>query len=95
MYFGFSVAFLAFVLGTIYLLRTIFLGNPVPGYPSLIIVMLFMGGVQLFTIGIIGEYIGRIYTESKRRPLYLIRTHHGFADSNEGQPNLQQKGRSI
>jgi len=78
MYFGLIVAVLAFVLGAIYLVRTLLLGNPVPGYPSLMIVMLFMGGVQLFTIGIIGEYIGRIYTESKRRPLYLVRSYFGF-----------------
>ncbi len=78
MYFGLIVAFLAFILGSIYLVRTLLLGNPVPGYPSLMIVMLFMGGVQLFTIGIIGEYIGRIYTESKRRPLYLVRKCFGL-----------------
>lgn len=78
MYFGLIVAVLAFILGAIYLVRTLLLGNPVPGYPSLMVVMLFMGGVQLFTIGIIGEYIGRIYTESKRRPLYLIRSSFGL-----------------
>jgi glycosyltransferase involved in cell wall biosynthesis len=48
------------------------MGNAVAGYPSLMVTVLFMGGMQLLSIGIIGEYIGRIYRESKRRPLYLI-----------------------
>jgi glycosyltransferase involved in cell wall biosynthesis len=53
-------------------LRTILDGNPVPGYPSLLVIVLFLGGVQLLTLGIIGEYVGRIFNETKGRPLYLI-----------------------
>jgi glycosyltransferase involved in cell wall biosynthesis len=71
-YFGFVIAFLAVVYGVFFILRTIILSNPVPGYPSLLVVVLFLGGVQLITLGIIGEYIGRIFNETKERPLYLV-----------------------
>jgi hypothetical protein len=47
-------------------------GNPVPGYPSLIVIILMLGGVQLVAIGILGEYLGRIFNETKHRPLYFI-----------------------
>lgn len=78
MYFGFFVASSAFLYGLYLTIRTLIYGNPVPGYPSLMVIVLFLGGVQLFTVGIIGEYIGRIYTESKRRPLYVVRESIGF-----------------
>jgi glycosyltransferase involved in cell wall biosynthesis len=52
--------------------RTIFFGNPVAGYPSLLAVTLFLGGVQMMMLGIIGEYLGRIFNETKGRPLYLV-----------------------
>ena len=71
-YFGFVIAFLAVVYGVFIILRTIILSNPVPGYPSLLVVVLFLGGIQLLTLGVIGEYIGRIFNETKERPLYLV-----------------------
>jgi hypothetical protein len=52
--------------------RTLILGVDVPGYASLLTVILFLGGIQLIGIGALGEYIGRIYMESKRRPLYIV-----------------------
>ncbi len=72
-YFGILVAFGAFVFGAFILIRTLFFGTDIPGYPSIMVVILFMGGVQLIAIGVIGEYLGRIFNETKGRPLYLTR----------------------
>jgi glycosyltransferase involved in cell wall biosynthesis len=77
---GLATSTLAFLYGLYLLLRTLLFGNPVPGYPSLIIVILFLGGVQLICLGIIGEYLGRTYEESKRRPLYLVKGYRPCAD---------------
>lgn len=72
-YVGLIVAVLALVFGVAIIYDTLAHGNPVPGYPSLMVVVLFLGGVQLTTIGILGEYVGRISDETKGRPLYLVR----------------------
>jgi glycosyltransferase involved in cell wall biosynthesis len=72
-YVGLIVAVLALIFGVIIIYETLAHGNPVPGYPSLMVVVLFLGGVQLTTIGILGEYVGRISDETKGRPLYLVR----------------------
>ena len=71
-YLGLSVAIFAVVFGAQLILRTLLFGNPVAGYPSLMAVILFLGGTQLMTLGIIGEYLGRIFNETKRRPLYFV-----------------------
>lgn len=73
---GMVVSFLAFVYIIVVILRTIFLGIDSAGYPSLMAVVLFLGGVQLLSLGIIGEYISRIFIETKHRPLYLIEAYH-------------------
>jgi len=71
-YFGVAVAlFAAIYLGQL-LVRTLIFGNPVAGYASLMAVVLFMGGVQLITLGVLGEYLGRVFNEIKNRPLYLV-----------------------
>lgn len=72
-YFGLVSAVTAFIYGTITIYQTLVYGNPVAGYPSLLVVILFLGGVQLITIGIIGEYLGRIFDETKRRPIYFVK----------------------
>ncbi len=71
-YLGIVVALLAFGYGAVIVLRTLVFGSHVPGYPSLLVVILFMGGAQLITLGVIGEYLGRVFNESKQRPLYLV-----------------------
>ena len=74
-YLGLATAFLAGVYLLQLLVRTVLFGNPTAGYPSLMAVILFFGGVQLITLGIIGEYLGRIFNETKGRPLYLVERH--------------------
>lgn len=69
---GFIVSTLSFLLGIYFLFKRLFLGDSVTGWPSLITSILFLGGVQLLVIGILGEYVGRIYMDVKQRPLYVI-----------------------
>lgn len=69
---GLAVAAFAVVFGAQLIVRTLLFGNAVAGYPSLMAVILFLGGTQLVTLGIIGEYLGRVFNETKRRPLYLV-----------------------
>lgn len=71
-YIGVIVAALSFIYGTLIIFITLFFGVDVPGYSSLIVIILFLGGIQLIGIGVLGEYIGRIYLETKARPLYII-----------------------
>ncbi|RKP50849.1 glycosyltransferase family 2 protein [Trinickia fusca] len=73
-YLGSTIALLSFAFACEIIIKTLVKGVAVPGYASLLVSILFMGGVQLIGIGIIGEYVGRIYIESKRRPVYLIRS---------------------
>lgn len=77
-YVGLGVALLSIVYALYMVISTLLFGNAVRGYPSLIVTVCFLGGAQLMTLGIIGEYIGRIYNESKRRPLYFVRNHTEF-----------------
>jgi glucosyltransferase len=75
-YTGFLVSAAAFLYMFYYVIRTIiagFIGTPAPGYPSLLSIMLFLGGVTLLALGILGEYLARTYMEVKRRPMYFIR----------------------
>ena len=73
---GGFVAFATFIYLIYIVIRTIFFGTDLAGYPSTMAVILFLGGAQLLSIGIIGEYVGRIFNETKNRPLYLIEELH-------------------
>ena len=74
-YVGLITACGAFLYGLVMVGRTLVYGNPVAGYPSLLVVVLFLGGIQLMSLGVMGEYLGRMFDETKRRPLYLIATY--------------------
>jgi glycosyltransferase involved in cell wall biosynthesis len=73
---GFLVSITAFIYLVILVVRTIFFGTDLVGYPSMMAVILFLGGVQLLSLGIIGEYVGKIFNETKKRPLYLVEEYH-------------------
>jgi len=77
-YVGLATSMLALTLATFFLTRTLIFGVDVPGYASLIVSITFFAGIQLLSLGVIGEYVGRIFAEVKRRPLYLIEDHVGF-----------------
>ncbi len=75
-YIGLIVSLIAFIYLIIIVVQTLLFGNELAGYPSTLAVILFLGGVQLLSLGVIGEYIGRIFNETKQRPLYLIEEYH-------------------
>ncbi len=76
-YVGLAGALSTFIYAIFIISKTLILGVDVPGYASLLVAVLFFGSLQLISVGILGEYIGRIYMETKHRPLYLIRNHYG------------------
>lgn len=72
-YLGAGISLISLLYAFFLIFRTLILGTDVPGYASLMVAILFFGGVQLLSLGILGEYLSRIYNETKRRPLYLVR----------------------
>ncbi|HDF2328843.1 TPA: glycosyltransferase family 2 protein [Morganella morganii] len=82
-YIGIFVATLSFIYGAWMIVDKIIWGNPVPGYPSLLVSVLFLGGIQLIGIGVLGEYIGRIYIESKNRPRFILKNKKQNENKNE------------
>ena len=90
-YLGFIVSLLSFLYALDLLVQTLLFGNPVKGYPSLMVAILFLGGVQLMALGVIGEYLGRVYDESKGRPVYLIRQSFG-ASAEDGRKSSPHCG---
>ncbi len=78
-YLGLMTATVSLAYGAYIVLKTLRHGDPVAGYPSLMAAVLFLGGVQLISIGIIGEYLARMFDETKRRPLYLVKVHEPAA----------------
>jgi polyisoprenyl-phosphate glycosyltransferase len=82
-YVGMCVSLAAFAYALLLVFRTLVLGVDVPGYASLMVAVLFLGGINLLTLGIFGEYLGRIYIETKHRPLYFVRESHGFGAARD------------
>ena len=74
---GFLSALIGFFYGAVIVFKTLFFHEPVAGFTSLVVLVTFFGGIQLLSIGIIGEYIGRIFNETKNRPLYVVKNIQG------------------
>jgi len=74
-YFGMAIALVAFAYGLFIMVKTLLYGDPVQGFPTLVTVVLFLGGLQLVALGVIGEYLARMFVEVKQRPLYLVARH--------------------
>ncbi|SOY57267.1 prophage-derived bactoprenol glucosyl transferase [Cupriavidus taiwanensis] len=90
-YIGVAIALGAFGYGAFIVGRTLVLGIDVPGYASLLSVLLFLGGIQLIGLGVVGEYVGRIYDEAKGRPIYLVRRRY----QETGQSRGMASGRRV
>jgi glycosyltransferase involved in cell wall biosynthesis len=86
-YVGLTIALGALFYAVVVIYKTLVYGEAVRGYPSLIVVVLFLGGAQLMTIGILGEYVGRMFEETKGRPLYLVQSLYLKSDRQPGAPN--------
>ncbi len=84
-YVGVATALAAFVAAAWIVYETLVFGNPVAGYPSLMVAVLFFGGLQLLFIGVMGEYLGRLFNESKRRPLYFLNAYEPAASLKDAQ----------
>ena len=80
-YIGGLGALLTFLYAVFITLRTVILGVDVPGYASLLVAILFLGSLQLLSVGLLGEYIGRVYLETKQRPIYIVRREFGKRDA--------------
>ena len=85
-YVGLVVSLIAFLYACFIVVRVLILGVDLPGYPSLITIILFLGGIQLISLGIIGEYLGRLFIETKGRPIYIVQdVFEGGAAAGEKQ----------
>jgi glycosyltransferase involved in cell wall biosynthesis len=83
-YLGIVISILSIGTAIFFLIRTLLFGTDLPGFPSLIVSVMFFSGIQLMSLGIIGEYVGRIFAEVKRRPLYVVAERIGGAAGIEG-----------
>ena len=84
-YIGLTTSVVSFTYALFIIYKTLVYGDPVQGYPSLMVVILFLGGVQLTSLGVIGEYLGRMFNETKHRPLYFVNSFSPSADQNESE----------
>lgn len=94
-YAGLLSAVGALSYGAYFAVRTLLYGNPVPGYPSLVVIILFLGGIQLLSIGIMGEYLARMFDESKKRPLYFLKTGRSVAPFRLAAPVAAAGGEQL
>ena len=92
-YVGGVVSFCAMAAALYFFIRTIFFGTDLPGFPSLIVSVMFFSGIQLLSLGIIGEYVGRIFAEVKRRPLYVVAERLGGAAEVGGDTLIRDERR--
>lgn len=88
---GISVSFLALLYMLFLFFRTLIFNDSIPGYPSMMSVILFLGGVQLISLGVIGEYLGKIFIETKGRPVYLIEEYYSNYRQYEAQNTQEEK----
>ena len=82
-YVGLFISMGSFLYAGFLIIRTLILGKDVPGYASIMVVILFLGGLQLVSLGILGEYLGRVYAEVKKRPLYIVSDLYGFDEDTQ------------
>jgi hypothetical protein len=85
-YIGTIVSVFALGMAIAFVLKTIIYGVDLPGFASIIVSVMFLGGIQLLSLGVLGEYIGRIFAEVKRRPLYLVGERIGLDSGLAGDP---------
>lgn len=85
-YVGTAISAFSIFMAFYFILQTVLFGVDVPGFASLIVSVMFLGGVQLLSLGVLGEYIGRIFAEVKRRPLYLVAEHVGGTGADQHDP---------
>lgn len=85
-YMGMAIALLALVYGAFVAVRALLFGNQVAGYPSLLTFILFLGGMQLMALGVIGEYLGRVFNETKQRPLYIVERYSRAGGLDPARP---------
>jgi dolichol-phosphate mannosyltransferase len=83
---GLCVSVMSFVLAVFYTIQKLTIGLDPPGFATLIVAVFFLAGIQLITIGVIGEYVGRIFEEVKQRPLYVLRRVTGDRSQRGGVP---------
>jgi polyisoprenyl-phosphate glycosyltransferase len=90
-YLGLAVAAFAFVYAGFIVMRTVIYGIDVPGYASLLAVTLFLGGIQLIGLGVLGEYLGRVYSEAKQRPIYIVRDSHEASKAARHEARIRER----
>ena len=94
-YIGVAVSIFALCMAVYLLLQTLIYGVDVPGYASIIVSVMFLGGIQLLSLGVLGEYIGRIFGEVKRRPLYLVAERVGEPSQPDRAPIPMRHGQRV